>query len=122
MACLACESNSELALDTELVGEWKLIEIYSDPGDGSGSFAPVNSQKTITFDENGNITSNGSLCDLSIASDSPSSGVYSLSNSTFTTQDCGFDGAIYNFEKVLNVLIISFPCIEGCSAKYVKIP
>jgi len=120
ITCFACESNDNIALDVELIGDWRLIEIYSDPGDGSGSFTSVNSQKIITFNEDGSITSNGSLCDISITSNNPTSGVYSLIDSTFTTQDCGFDGIAYRFEKTLNTLIISYPCIEGCGSKYIK--
>ena len=34
---------------TNPVSHWQLIEIYADPGDGSGDFNPVDSNKTITF-------------------------------------------------------------------------
>lgn len=120
IACFACESNDDIPTDVELVGDWRLIEIYSDPGDGSGSFTAVNSQKVVTFHEDGSITSNGSLCDIGIAADNPTSGMYSLIDSTYTANDCGFAAAYYTFEKTRNTLIVSYPCIEGCGSKFIK--
>ena len=33
----------------DLRNKWKLIEVLADPGDGSGTFQPVESDKTISF-------------------------------------------------------------------------
>lgn len=44
---LSCCSTTDDDKDRELVGEWKLIEILSDPGDGSGTFKTVNSEKKL---------------------------------------------------------------------------
>lgn len=35
----------------------------ADPGDGSGTFQPVESDKTIEFKNNGSVITNNSLCD-----------------------------------------------------------
>ena len=43
---MSCE---EEVTDVELVGTFKLIETLSDPGDGSGKFRKISSDKTIEF-------------------------------------------------------------------------
>ena len=102
------------------MGNWKLKEVLADPGDGSGTFLPVQSNKRITFEANGVITSNGSLCDMSTAADAPTSGTYSNTNFTFNSTDCSDPNYNYSFEQTGTVLIITYPCFEPCKAKYVK--
>jgi hypothetical protein len=115
----ACESDDE-GLDVALIGNWKLIEIYSDPGGEGGRFAPVNSNKIITFGDDGSITSNGSLCDISTTSDNPTAGVYTLVDSTYATNDCGIPQINYKFEQTRNILVVTHFCIEDCRSKYIK--
>lgn len=112
------DNNSNI--ETELVGNWKLIEILADPGDGSGAFSSVESDKIITFESSGIITSNGNLCSMTINSGSQSSGTYSSSESTFSSASCNNPNYNYTYEKNRNILIISYPCIEACKAKYIK--
>lgn len=113
---ISCKKNS----NDELVGTWELIEIFSDPGDGSGSYNSVESDKTITFKNNGKLISNGSLCEVSKVSDGKTTGRYSEANSTFTSSDCLDPDYEYTFVRDGNILIITYPCIEGCGAKYQK--
>ena len=40
-------------MDQNELGTWRLIEVRADPGDGSGTFQPVISSKTVTFETNG---------------------------------------------------------------------
>ena len=57
----SCDKDDDKSTDKGLIGNWKLIEVLADPGDGSGTFAVVESNKIITFQQNGIITSNGTL-------------------------------------------------------------
>lgn len=116
----ACNNNDDSNTKTELVGNWKLIEVYTNTG-GGGSFLSVDSNKTITFHNDGTITSNGSLCYLSIDTNTATSGTYSLSNSSFNSPDCDDPDHNFVFEQKGNILIISYPCIEPCQAKYKKV-
>lgn len=116
----ACQENNHTLPNAELIGNWTLVEVLSDPGDGSGVFVSVDSEKTMTFHSDGTLTSNGSLCDLSFMDLVPSSGVYSLIDSTYTTNDCGLSDIKYSFEQQGNTLIVSYPCIEACQSKFVK--
>ena len=102
-----------------LVGTWKLKEILFDPGDGSGTFQSVNSNKTLIFDTTGNVTSNGLICDMSIGTSANSIGTYSEANSTINSTNC--TNLTLNYELNADTLIIIYPYIEPCKAKYIKV-
>jgi len=103
---------------TELRGEWLLVEVSYDPGDGSGSFEPVSSTKTLHF-SNGSISSNGDLCSLSAEVGFTTAGTYNLADSIITG-DCIYGGLPITFEHNGNELIVNYPYLENCRAKYVK--
>ena len=116
----SCNNDDDSNSNTELTGNWKLIEVLLDPGDGSGTFSSIESEKIITFESGGIITSNGNLCDMSINSDNQTSGTYSNSESTFNSADCNNPDYNFTFEQNESILIINYPCIEPYQAKYIK--
>jgi len=116
----SCNKDDDSNSNTELIGNWKLIEVLADPGGGSGTFSSVESEKIITFATGGTITSNGNLCHMSINSDNQTSGTYSNSESTFNSSDCNNPDYNFTFEQNRNILIINYPCFEPCQAKYIK--
>jgi len=116
----SCNKDDKTVQNTELIGNWKLIEVLADPGDGSGTFTAVESDKIISFKNNGIIISNGRLCDNSMNSDNPTSGTYSIADSTFTSPNCPDPEYNYSFEHDRDILIVNYPCIEPCRAKYKK--
>jgi hypothetical protein len=118
---ISCQSNNSTLQTVEFIGDWKLAEVLSDPGNGTGSFVSVDSEKTMTFLRDGTLTSSGSLCSLDYTSTVPTSGVYSLLDSTYTTNDCGVSDIQYKFEIQDNALIVSYPCIEDCQSKFIKL-
>lgn len=106
---------------TELIGKWKLIEQLVDPGDGSGTFQRIDSQKTLEFKANGTILSeNGSLCNP-YSEEQITSGNYSLSESRITTNCQDPNIAYIGFEIIDGFLILNFTSNEGFSQKFVKI-
>ena len=115
-SCNNNDSNSEVAL----IGNWKLIAILADPGDGSGVFTSVESEKIMTFESNGTVTSNGNLCDMSISSNNETYGTYSNSESTFNSSSCNNSNYNFKFEQTGNILIVIHPCIEACKTKFIK--
>jgi len=116
----SCNKNDDSNSRTQLIGNWKLIEVLVDPGGGSGTFNSVESDKIITFENDGTITSNGNLCDMSINSDNQTSGTYSNSEMSFNSADCNNPDYDFSFEQNGKVLIINYPCFEPCQAKYIK--
>ncbi len=118
--CACSDDDDNSNSNIELIGNWKLTAVLVDPGDGSGTFSTVESDKIITFENNGTITSNGNLCDMTISSDNQTSGTYSIAKSTFNSTDCNNSNHNFSFEQNGNILIIGYPCIEPCQAKYIK--
>jgi hypothetical protein len=115
---ISCATNDKI--NSDLIGKWKLIEVLADPGDGSGTFHSVSSGKIIEFHSDGTVTSNGSICDMSIESDLPSTGTYSLADSTLNSANCAHSVLKIKFGIIGSTLIINYPCDEACSAKYIK--
>lgn len=58
-----CSNDDGNGLEIQPLGSWELIEVLADPGDGSGTIEPVESNKTMDFSANGIVTTNSSLCD-----------------------------------------------------------
>ena len=114
----ACKRNTDV--NSSLIGNWQLIETLSGPGDGSGTFQAVTSNKTVTFNANGTLSSNGDICNMSIDSNSPTSGTY---DTTATSIAAGCVNAGIDITYVHNgtELIIRYPCFEPCWAKYQKV-
>jgi hypothetical protein len=107
----SCNKNDDSNSNTELIGNWKLIEVLADPGDGNGTYSAVESEKIITFHSDGTLTSNGTLCDMSIEANNSTSGTYSISNLTFSTAVCNNSDYEYQLEQNGYILIITYPCI-----------
>jgi len=98
---------------------WKLVEVLEDPGDGSGVFESVDSEKTITIDcDNNKVSSNGDLCSLSTTSDNATEGEFSSADDKITPNDCS-DRAI-SISISDDHLILTYTCFEACRAKYKK--
>jgi hypothetical protein len=113
----ACKKK-EHSLNHSRIGTWKLIEVLADPGDGSGTFQPVVSNKIITFDNQLNVTSNGTLCDMSTRANAGSLGTYLIADSTIVPFDC-LSSALLTTQYG-DILEIRYSCFEACRAKYVK--
>jgi len=125
----SCTQNDDKTFtgNIVLIGKWKLIEQLSDPGDGSGVFMPVSSDRVLEFFNNGNVKSNGSLCYMSYEVGEESSGSFTAIDDDeyfdgeITPNDCEYSGTklYYSFEG--SNLIVSYLCIEGCGQKFKKI-
>lgn len=101
---------------SQIVGNYKLTETLLDPGDGSGTFQPVSSNRVISFHTNGTVSSNGNLCFVSSSSNTVSTGTYSMTDSTIQVATCNS----LSFHLNGGELIIDYPCIEPCRGKWVK--
>lgn len=120
---IACnnDDNNQTVVESTVLGEWTLIEVLSDPGDGSGTFQPVQSHKTLMFTANGDVTSNGNICSINLETAQATSGTFSEENHTITG-NCSAVGYPLTYEVDANDnLIVSHPCIEACGEKYVRI-
>jgi hypothetical protein len=124
-----CTSNNKSPYggNPELLGKWKLIEQLSDPGDGSGVFNPIDSNREMEFFSNGTVTVNGILCYMSSEVGEQSSGSFSiLENDDYydgeiIPNDCDYSETKLYFKIEGSNLIIWYLCIEGCGQKFVKL-
>jgi hypothetical protein len=111
----SCKKNKR----DSLTGTWELKEVLMDPGNGSGVFTAVVSDKNLVFHTNGNVNSNGIICDMSIESNSSTSGTYSAIDSTIISSTC--QNLIIKYEVSGDTLILIYPCFEACKAKYTRV-
>ena len=120
IAIISCSKESEENFNNPIIGSWKLTEILSDPGDGSGTYNPIESNKLLTFNVNGSVISNGSLCTMSIETGTWDSGTWSLNDSSIIISDC-FDSQLMIYFKLEGkTLELFYPCIEACGMKFIK--
>lgn len=103
-----------------LVGEWQLVEVLMDPGDGSGTFQPMESNVKISFYSDNIVKSNASFCQMGVATGLPSTATYSTEEAKIFVNCDGFEFLYFEFEG--DYLIMgNYMCIEQCSQKYRKI-
>ena len=107
---------------TSLSGKWKLVQVLADPGDGSGIFRDIQSNKTIEFFSDETFDSNGNLCFFQPIDEVTTQGAYSEDKNEIYPNTCNsFVGVVLNYKLEKNTLIITYQCIEACAEKYVKI-
>ncbi len=117
----ACKKDNVKIENVELLGKWKLIEQLSDPGDGSGVFKSVESEKTIEFLDNGTVISNGTLCSMNTEKGVESTGTYAIDDGYIVPKGCSFSELKVFFELKDKNLILGYQCFEGCGQKFVKL-
>lgn len=117
----SCSDDQDDKINNTIVSKWKLIETLADPGDGSGTFQPVSSNKIIEFYDDETFYSNGSICTISIDSNANFYGTYSVQNATLNSSQCQAQNFPTSYEMTQTTLIIYYPCIEACAEKYSKI-
>jgi len=118
---ISCSSDD---IDSSnIVGTWKLSQVLSDPGDGSGTFVDVVSVKSITFLSDNTFSTNGNLCEFSSdISVNDVLGTYSIEEGKIYPPICeNFNQVRLNYKIEEGVLIVSYPCIEACAEKYIKL-
>lgn len=121
LAIIASCKKSDENKNTELTGKWKMTDVLSDPGDGSGTFHPVSTNKYIEFRSDGTLYSNGSLVNNSTEIIEADSGTYLLADSTFTSYRIFIDLPLkMHFIQEGSVLTVNYPCIESCRARFRK--
>jgi hypothetical protein len=113
----SCSKKNES--EVELTGSWNLVEIYADPGDGSGDFESVESDKTIEFLSDKTVISNGTLCTMEMGTDH-SSGSYDPESGYIYPENCTSPNARLTYKIVNGKLEIGYLCVEACVERYIK--
>jgi hypothetical protein len=113
----SCATDEEVydmcILPMPIIGQWQLTAQYNDPGDGSGTFEPVENGKVITVNDGGTWDCNVSICYGSLTQ-ATTSGTYTASQ--FVNTSC-----TVNYTFVNGVLELEHPCIESCLERYTRL-
>ncbi|WP_373073476.1 lipocalin family protein [Zeaxanthinibacter enoshimensis] len=117
----SCARDEESYLSPDIVGIWQLRAVLADPGDGSGEYEPVRSDKTIEFFADGTFITNVSFCDGSRDAEEGFSGTYNMETGVLSPEGCVYAGYMPSYSFVGKNLVIQLPCIEPCGEKYEKI-
>jgi len=117
---ISCSSDEKEYPENAFIGTWKLIEVNADPGNGSGTFRAIESNKTIEFKRNRTIVTNTSLCDP-YSDEIKNSGSYSLTPNEITTNCKNPNIAKIFFEMKNDHLILNFISNEGFSQKFERV-
>ncbi|MEL7145190.1 MAG: hypothetical protein AAFO69_02380 [Bacteroidota bacterium] len=123
LLCLlsGCGDDNDLtSLSSSPSGVWILKEVLSDPGDGSGTFRPVESTHSILIFEDNSFKSSEDICN---GSDNGVSGQVDVASGRFRITDCfnGIGRGTLRYQQVKDEMILYFLCIEPCAQKYVRI-
>ncbi len=117
---LSCKDDGDTP-EPELLGSWKLVEVYFDPGDGSGTFQPTETEKVVSFFDDGTVMTSASFCAVGGGNEGVTDATYDEEEMTINP-DCGSNTLrSLRYEILQNELIISYPCIEPCQEKYRKV-
>ena len=122
MSFMGCKSDDEANItDTSIVGQWILVEMLTDPGDGSGEFMRVDSSRTITFAEDGTYASNADVCSFSTTDGNPTSGNFTENENGYTVEcDSPFSSPL-SISVDNGDLIVAFFCFEPCLQKFRRV-
>ena len=122
---LGCSDKDEFEVSSDIVGKWKLIEVYADPGDGSGKFRPLKSDKVLDFSKNGNFrVVNGDICNINMQSKGSGMSTYTIDSTEIKDHyrlkinHCNLEFSCY---VVDDVLTIYYSCIEGCGERFRRV-
>ncbi|MHA7057227.1 hypothetical protein ACWGOQ_0008420 [Aquimarina sp. M1] len=120
LSLFSCDNDDADNSNPDIVGTWRLVAQLVDPGDGSGTFQPINSDLELEFMEAGILNvSNGTLCSLAIDTAGSSVESYSIDENTIAVA-CDNPVTI-SFEISKGSLFLYYPCIEGCAQQYQKL-
>lgn len=104
---------------------WKLVEVLADPGNGMGTFSPVDSNRRLIFYQDGSFLSNGSLCEFSVNNDKVMEGFVNEINGQLEFTGCNVnapdDVSTLSYEINDDELIIAFLCVEPCQWKFRRV-
>lgn len=123
LLAFSCEKNNNCEGATTPVGQWKLVAEYLDPGDGSGDYQGVDSDRELTINDDGTFISNKNLCEPFGENSAPSTGMWSdtTSVSWATGELVADDCEVRAYWQLIDdgcTLQLSYLCIEGCGQRF----
>lgn len=118
---VSCEKQNGFFFETSLEGTWRVNEVWSDPGDGSGAYQKVTIKPVpeITFYKDGSVSSTSTLFGLHMID---SFKVVDSTQVLLSFKDISSQPqTLYRYSFKGNTMELNPPCIEGCGLKLVRI-
>ena len=113
----ACEDDEDPIPPAD--SRWQLDAVLSDPGDGSGRFQSVDSDRTITLLSDGSYIAEGDICSFSEDGRPNTMGSYDIEGGTITPDDCvTIGGTPISLSVTADSLFIDYLCFEPCRHRY----
>ena len=115
----SCDKTEVESITNSTAITWHLIQVGISEGGGDTIPIDVESEKQLTFYENGTFKSNSDFCAFMADAGVSSSGIYEASNSILYAENCldnGIKKLFYYIEE--NKMTIYYPCICGCFEVY----
>jgi hypothetical protein len=121
-ALLACQNDQDDQLNlTVLEGTWLLTEVLFDPGDGSGEFRKIDSERQMSLAPDNTYTTNYDVCQA-IEEGEKFSGSFERIDAQEFLIPCA--GSLLNSVQGRledGYLVLYYPCDEPCAYKFRKI-
>ncbi len=121
----SCNETTEPLDEPAILGTWVLSEILIDPGDGSGTYQPYESNKMIEFLSDGTLRANQNMCYAGNQDEFTNIGHYDLETSKLYVTNCHYQASeeleVLTFQIKDDHLFITHNCIEPCGEKYDKV-
>jgi len=123
-ACVlsACQKDQDDRLTlTVLEGTWLLTEVLFDPGDGSGAFRKVDSERQLSLAPDNTFSANYDVCQAIEEGEKFSGSFDRIDTHEFLIQCAGslLNSVQGRLEE--GYLVLYYPCDEPCAYKFRKI-
>ena len=119
LSFLACQPDDRVT-PGEILGTWRLTEVYLDPGDGSGDFMPADYDRTLTFYPDSTYHADPPIVSIFDRDGAAGIGHYSPGRATIDPTH-GTSNSAYPYTVDGLTLTINYWCFEGCAERYVKV-
>lgn len=122
LALPACQKDTEAPPDPEVLeGSWLLTEVLFDPGDGSGTFRPVDSERELHLTPANTFSTNYDICQA-IEDGEKFNGTFIRTDADEFLIECA-QSLINSVQGRLEegFLVLYYPCDEPCAYRFKKI-
>ncbi len=113
---VSCKKD-EIVVNNGLVGKWQLTELYSSPGDGSGSWSKAPYSESIDFRPDGQFVALGGKSSFKFYTLKLQDSTIVLYNND-STQAEKYTVRLRTNNSQSSQLELSYFCIEGCAERY----
>lgn len=118
----ACQKDTQERPDPEVLeGTWLLTEVLFDPGDGSGQFRPVDSERELSLASGNTFSANYDVCQA-IEEGEKFSGTFIRTDAHEFLIECA-QSLLNSVQGRLEDgwLVLYYPCDEPCAYRFKKI-